>query len=91
MRGPAIGRRQAYDILQGRKPRLLAMIHAAQAKVQERFDVGRARTAVALIDALIQGAGTTYRSESVRQILADRNSLAQMNRLLALAGIAVLP
>lgn len=71
--------------------RLFAMIHATQAKVRERFDVGRVRTAGALMDALIQGAGTTYRSESVRQILADRNSLAQVNKLLALAGAPVIP
>jgi len=70
--------------------RLLAMIYAAQAKVQERFDVARVRTAGALMNALIQGAGTTYRSESVRQILADRNSLVQVNKLLALAGAPVI-
>lgn len=67
--------------------RLFAMIYAAQQKLRERFDVGRARTAGALVDALLRGDGTTYRSESVRQILADRNSQAQVNQLLKLAEV----
>ena len=66
--------------------RLVSMAYAAQSKLRDRLDSGRVRAVGTLMDALIRGAGTTYRSESVRQILSDKASLEQVNQLLVLAG-----
>ncbi len=66
--------------------RLIAVAYAAQSKLRDRLDSGRVRAVGARIDALLRGAGTTYRSDSVKQILTDKNSKEQVNALLALAG-----
>jgi hypothetical protein len=66
--------------------RLVAVAYAAQKKLQDRLDIGRVRAIGSRIDALLSGAGTTYRSRAVRQLLADPNSRTQVNALLAMVG-----
>lgn len=66
--------------------RLVSVAYAAQAKLRDRLDTGRVRCVGERIDALVRGAGTTYRSDSVKQILEDKNSREQVNAMLLLAG-----
>lgn len=71
--------------------RLVALAYGGQPKMRDRLDQGRIRALGSVIDGLLRGTGTTYRSAYLKRILEDGNSKDQVNALISLAGGSPIP